>query len=545
MSNVYSRFAVNPTDTTIRRSKMDQPHSHKTTFNAGKLVPIELIECLPGSTYSMNLKSFVRMSTPVHPVMDDCYMDVHFYFVPMRLVWDNFEKFMGASAEAWTQPVEYLIPQISFPNLSGKTGFKKGSVADHFGIPTNVSGGTFNALPFRCYALIWNQWYRDQNLQDEILINKGDARVRGDQGLNDDFLTTAQLGGALCPVAKYHDYFTSALPDPQKGPDVLIPLGESTAQVQADGPFKLKASSQVFTLGNFSSNNQVPQYGDENGTYAKANTLGNVPLQYADGLEVVGESLGPTVNQLRQAFGLQTLYEKDALYGTRYTEILRGHFQTVSPDFRLQRAEFIGGRHFRLNMSQVLQTSSTDATSPQGNTAAFSATADADHVFTYSCVEHGYIIGLAMVRNAQSYQQGMDKLWLRERRFEYFWPELGNLGNLPVYNGEIFYSGDTNKDKEVFGYQEAWADYRYKPSKVTGAFRSNYEGSLDVWHYADYYTARPVLGDEWIRATSQNIDRTLAVSSSVEDQFLCEFQYDLTAVLPMPLYSMGAALGRH
>lgn len=544
MSNVYSRFAVNPTDTTIRRSKMEQPHSHKTTFNAGKLVPIELIECLPGSTYSMNLKSFVRMSTPVHPVMDDCYMDIHFYFVPVRLVWDNFEKFMGASAEAWTQPVEYLIPQITFPNTTGKIGFKKGSVADHFGVPTNVSGGTFNALPFRCYALIWNQWYRDQNLQDEILINKGDARVTGDQGLNDDFLTTAIKGGALCPVAKYHDYFTSSLPDPQRGPDVMLPI--QPPDLVSDGVMKFNSinSASSYSIGKWSSSGLELQQGNSAGTGSLDSNNPGAYI-YKSGIQIDETIIGPTVNQLRQAFGLQTLYEKDALYGTRYTEILRGHFQTVSPDFRLQRSEYIGGRHFRLNMSQVLQTSSTDATSPQGNTAAFSATADSDHVFTYSCVEHGYIIGVAMVRNDQSYQQGLEKLWLRERRFDFYWPELANLGNLPVYNGEIYYSGDTTKDKEVFGYQEAWADYRYKPSKVTGAFRSNYSGSLDVWHYADYYSSRPVLGDAWIRATPQNIDRTLAVSSAVEDQFLCEFQYDLTAVLPMPLYSMGAALGRH
>lgn len=565
----YSRFSVNPVSVEAKRSSWMAPHGHKTTFNAGKLVPIDIIECLPGDTFSMEHSVFMRMSTPIHPVMDDCYLDVHYYFVPWRLVWDDYDKFFGANDDPWANTDEEIIPQLTIPGDSYGSGENKGfsfkSVADYFGIPPQQGGErpssinpdirpyTINALPFRAYCKIWNDWYRDENLQYAIDIHT-DSVTREGKNLTGEPFLSAQYGGDLLPVCKYHDYFTSALPYPQKGEDVIIPMGDGLANVVGTGALRLSGTSNIG--GSFvqplragtvvgTGNTVIGDNLDSSYTWAP-----NTALLYDSGLAVEQDSiLGPSINQLRQAFALQRMFEIDALYGTRYNEFVRGHFGVTVPDYRIARSEYIGGRHVTVNMSQVLQTSSSDSTSPQGNAAAFSATGDRNHVFSYSCVEHGYIIGVCMVRNAQTYQQGLNRMWSRKRRFDVYHPELAYLGNQPIYRKEIrlpdSYDVSDGEDSDIFGYQEAWADYRYLPSRVSSAFRSSYNGSLDIWHYADYYIGMPTLSDSWIQATDANIDRTLAVQSSLEDQFIADFQFNLKCVRVMPTYSIPTGLGHH
>lgn len=558
----YSRFSVNPTDIDVKRSAWITPHGHKTTFNAGKLVPIELIECLPGDTFSMEHAVLMRMSTPIHPVMDDCYLDIHYFFVPWRIIWDDLDEFFGANEDPWAQQNEGLIPQLRIPppdiGTDTEDGFDFKSVADYLGIPPKVGGLqntsispdyqpiTVNALPFRAYCKIWNDWYRDENIQYAVDIYK-DSVTRLGSRLTGDPLISAQLGGDLLPVAKYHDYFTSALPFPQKGEDVFLPLSEGNASVIPDGTLYLRGDAP----GGGVAIHRLNAGSDVNGGQNVVAGIGDsyrwsegASLSYERGLAVDSDALiGPSINQLRQAFALQRLFEIDALYGTRYNEMVRGHFGVTIPDYRIQRSEYIGGRHVQVNMSQVLQTSSSDTISPQGNTAAYSATGDRANVFTYSALEHGYIMGVAMVRNAQTYQQGLNKLWMRRRRFDVYHPELAYLGNQPIYQREIFLDGRVSDDKDpVFGYQEAWADYRYMPDRVSASFRSAYNGSLDIWHYADYYTQAPTLSPDWIAATDVNINRTLAVSSEVEDQFIADFSFKLKCVRVMPPYSMGARL---
>lgn len=564
MSNqAYSRFSVNPVDVDVKRSSWRAHHNHRTTFNAGKLVPIQIFECLPGDTFIQDHGVMMRMSTPIHPVLDDCYLDIHYYFVPLRLIFENFDKFFGANDDPWANTEEEIIPQLRIPDKHDGTelpGFDYKSVADYLGVPparggydfTTLAPGeyppvdyqphTINALPFRAYCKIWNDWYRDENIQYAVDIHT-DSVTRVGSRLTGNPLLSAQFGGDLLPVCKYHDYFTSSLPYPQKGEDVMLPMQEGTLPLSYDGPMKLWARDPN---GNSTTIQPVINEGFGYVIQGSSPPAQGAGVYYESGLEVSADSLiGPSINQLRQAFALQRMFEIDALYGTRYNEFVRGHFGVTVPDYRIARSEYIGGRHIQVNMSQVLQTSSTDEVSPQGNTAAYSATGDRSSVFTYTCVEHGYIMGVAMVRNAQSYQQGLHRLWSRKRRFDVYHPELAFLSNQPVYTKELYFDGQTGDDGSIFGYQEAWADYRYFPDRVSGAFRSDYPQSLDIWHYADDYAEAPILSPDWIEASMANIDRTLAVSSDVEDQFIADFGFNLKCVRVMPTYSIPAGLAHH
>lgn len=544
MRNIVNRLSSLP-QVNIKRSKFDMtPHHHLTTLNAGELIPIYVLECLPGATYKLQTRDLVRMSTPIHPVMDDCYLDTYFFFVPNRLVWDNWEEFMGENKTSyWTKDMpSYTVPQLTFPIR----GAEKGSIADYMGIPTDVTGISVNALPFRAYRLIWNEWFRDENVFAPVFINtsKNDNQY-GSMAAGP--FATSSFGAHPLPVCKFHDYFTTSLPSPQRGPDVMLPLGDfapvATSQVYTDnraygdGPVLFRPITGESAFANFEMLNiNVGGY------------LGSNPddsIQTADTTLVVPSNLiadlsqatAATINELRMAFALQSFYEASARYGGRYTELLRGHFGVVSPDARLQRPEYIGGKRVKINMQQVLQTSATNEVSPQGNTAAFSLTADSDKSFTYSSVEHGYIIGLCCVRTKQTYQYGIERFWSRKDMTDFYFPEFAHIGEQPVYNKEIFAAG-TDADDEVFGYQEAWADYRQKFSRVSGAYRSNYAQTLDSWHYAEKYSSAPTLSAAFMEQGYSEIDRTLAVSSSVEDQFLCDFCFELTAVLPMPMYSI-------
>ena len=535
----------------VKRSMFDRSTQHKTTFNAGKLIPLLCDEVLPGDTFSIGLSSVIRMTTPIYPTMDNLYADLYFYYVPTRLLWDHWEEFNGSNEDTfWTQPTEYEIPQINSPD----GGWSKGTIADYLGLPTNVAlkdSHSINHLPFRGVVKVWNDWFRDQNLQTPAFLSLGDSDTTGSNGSN--YVSDAIAGGMPLPVAKFHDYFTSALPEPQKGPDVLLPLGDSAPVVTVDGlDNHLSSSLSLKILGtkplknNYTYDLVFGSIADTSTTrlgYAAARSGEGVGDEYISNIYPANlqadlrSATASTVSQLRQAFAVQRLYERDARGGTRYIEILKSHFGVSSPDGRLQRSEYLGGKRVPINIDQVVQTSSTDSVSPQGNTAGYSLTGDVSSIFTKSFTEHGYLFAFVCVRNENTYQQGVEKLWSRKRRFDFYWPALANISEQPIFNKEIYAQG-TNEDDEVFGYQEPWAEYRYKPSRVSGAFRSNYAQTLDSWHYADYYTSLPVLSDSFIRSSQSNVDRTLAVQSSVEDQFIADFYFDIRSVRPMPVYSV-------
>lgn len=561
--NSETLFSFNPTNLDIQRSKFVRPSQHKTTFNAGDLIPIYVDEILPGDTASLDMSTIVRMATPIYPVMDNAYIDFYFFFVPNRLVWDHWKEFNGENNSTyWEQPIEYEIPQIEAP----ENGWNKGTIADYMGLPTKIGNISISALPFRAYALIWNEWFRDENLKQPANIAKDETTQTGSNG--NDEIADAQLGGKPLKVAKYADYFTTALPQPQKGPDVLLPIGGIASEIPVIGDGKAIGLKVPYNPAQYVGLDAKSKIGvgtvlsyNPNGYNEEAapdGNTGSLPTSYDEhsyvaltdeinksGLVAVTNATGQsTINMLRQAFAIQRLYEKDARGGTRYTEILRSHFGVISPDARLQRPEYLGGSRVPINMDQVIQTSSTDANSPQGNTAAYSMTSHTEHTFTKSFTEHGLLIGLACIRTDHTYQQGIERFWSRKKRFDFYWPTLANIGEQAILNKEIYAQG-TSADDEAFGYQEPWAEYRYKPSRVSGAFRSNYAQTLDAWHYADYYDSQPYLSSGWINEVSDNIDRTIAVSEELEDQFIADFFFKNTMVRPMPLYSIPGLIDHH
>ena len=554
--NTESHFAVLP-KIDIQRSTFDRSTQHKTTFNAGELIPIYVDEVLPGDTFNVETACVIRMSTPIHPVMDNCYLDTYFFFVPNRIIWNHWKEFNGENTTtAWEQETEYEIPQIKSPT----GGWQKGTIADYMGIPIGIENISINHLPFRAYVMIWNEWFRDQNLQVPAYLTKDDSTTTGTNG--NTYQSDAQCGGKPLPVNKYHDYFTSALPEPQKGPAVELPLGETallkitednqTYQPQGgtNGKGYIKLQPEMY----LNENLFTPLYVSENGALTPSSESTSIDKDSAAGMNNyinkinlvtdLSTATAATINSLRQAFQIQKLYERDARGGTRYTEIIKSHFGVTSPDGRQQRPEYLGGNRIPINIQQVLQTSSTDETSPQGNTAAYSLTGNKSGSFTKSFTEHGYIIGLCCVRTEHTYQQGIERMWNRKRRFDFYWPEFANIGEQAILNKELYATG-TDQDDEAFGYQEPWAEYRYKPSRISGAFRSTYQTSLDVWHYGDKYNSLPILGNEFIKETTTNIDRTLAVQSSTEDQFIADFYFRNITTRPMPIYSIPGLIDHH
>lgn len=544
--NIENHFSHLPANIDIRRSRFRRPFDHKTTLNTGDLIPLYVDEILPGDTVNMDMAMAVRMSTPIYPVMDNAYLDTYWFFVPNRLVWEHWKEFNGENNTTyWEQPIEYTIPQITAP----EGGWKKGTLADYMGLPTQKDIEV-NALFGRAYTLIWNEWFRDQNVQPPIMVPNTDTTQTGD---NENPVNL----GKPAKVNKYHDYFTSALPAPLKGPDVMLPLGNEVPVVgngKVIGLMTGAAEGRKYWGMDYiynGSNNLTISPSILGQTLPSSAPTDMPDMRAAIGLSDNPEnsgmvadlslSTGATINQLRQAFAIQRLYERDARGGTRYTEILRSHFGVVSPDARLQRPEYLGGTRVNINMSQVVQTSSTNETSPQGNTAAFSLTNAHDGTWTQSFTEHGILMCVAAIRTDHTYQQGIERMWSRKDRFDFYWPALANIGEQAVLNKEIYVSEDAT-DEEVFGYQEAWAEYRYKPSRVSGAFRSNYQQSLDMWHYADDYETRPTLSEDWMFETRNNVNRTLAVQDSLEDQFIGDFYFMGTWTRPMPLYSIPGLL---
>lgn len=545
------------------RSKFDRSHQLLTTINEGELVPIYCDEVLPGDTAKVRLNGLIRMSTPIYPIMDNCYMDTYFFFVPCRLLWEHWENMFGENnTDYWAEKTEYSTPKCK---IGGKSGLKNGSIGDYFGLPTEVKNQIeVNALPARAYAMIYNEWFRDENLEAPLMLGykKSDEAgedqdpISAETNANSPSRTTDTNEANLyarkpAKAGKFHDYFTSCLPSPLKSDPVELSLtGNAPIRLgQSNGEYLDTATAITMTVGATQTSNKAgtltyqKEYNkpgekaqlEFSGTYGATGSVGDGGWMMADLSGVSAISIA----DLRMSIALQHIFEADARNGTRYREFLSGTWGVTSPDSRLQIPEYIGGQRIAINVNQVVQTSQTDTTTGQalGNTAAYSLTTCSKEMVDYAATEYGYIIGLAVVRVEHSYQQGLATKWTRGGRFTYYDPRLAALGEQPVYNREIYAQG-TAEDDEIFGYQEAWADYRYKPSYVTGEMRSNYQTSLDAWHYADDYKALPRLSAEWIQEGKENIDRTIAVTSNVSHQFLCDFYFNEEWYREMPIYSI-------
>lgn len=552
--NTESHFSLLPR-VDIQRSRFDRSASLKTSFNAGNIVPFFLEEVLPGDTFNVKTSRVVRMQTLLTPMMDNVYLDTYYFFVPNRLVWDHWKEFCGENTEsAWIPETEYSIPQITAP----AGGWNVGTLADYFGVPTGVSGLSVSALPFRAYALIMNEWFRDENLQDPLVVPTDDSTVAGVN--TGTFVTDVAKGGLPYIACKYHDYFTSALPAPQKGPDVMIPVASAaqgyvypSASVNPDfashfnGGLKWVDQSGLIVSnadGSFTENAGIFTRGGVSSIFKGSSFTSIAPGNLM--VDFSGSGQAATINQLRLAFQIQKFYEKQARGGSRYTEVVRSFFGVSSPDARLQRPEYLGGNRTPINVNQVIQQSGTgeSVNTPQGTVVGMSLTTDSHSDFTKSFTEHGFIIGVMVARYDHTYQQGINRLWSRKDKFDYYWPVFANIGEQAIKNKEIYAQGNSTDD-EVFGYQEAWAEYRYKPNQVTGEMRSQYAKSLDVWHLADDYSKLPSLSAEWIQEDGKTIDRVLAVSSDLANQFFADIYVKNYCTRPMPMYSIPGLIDHH
>lgn len=501
----------------IPRSSFNRSHTIKTTFDSGDLIPIFVDEALPGDTFKVKLTAFSRMATPIYPIMDNLFMDVFFFSIPNRLLWDNWEKFCGEQVDPGDS-IDYTIPRIGGPAYGGQA--LEGTIYDYFGLPTKVDDimNHASALPLRAYNRVYNEWFRDQNLQDSLDLPLGDGPDIANDTERDSLYALRKRG-------KRHDYFTSALPWPQKGDSVDLPLGQY-APVVASGD-----GYPTFEDGSGNNQGYLLSTSQDVTTFISQNGVMNwrEPNLQAD----LSTATAATINQLRQAFQVQKLLERDARGGTRYVEIIKAHFGVTTPSAGW-RSEYLGGGTRMVNISPIAQTSSTDSTSPQGNLAAMGTTTLDGIGFTKSFTEHCTIIGLVNVRADLTYQQGLNRMWSRSTRYDFYWPSLSNIGEQSVLNQELYYQG-TGADDNVFGYQERYAEYRYKPSNITGAFRSNAATPLDSWHLAQDFSSLPSLNSTFIE-DNPPVSRVVAVPS--EPEFLFDGYFDMNCVRPMPLYGV-------
>lgn len=544
--NRNNHFANFPT-IDITRTRMSINNRLKTTYDSSYLVPVYLCEVVPGDSIEMKLHQATRMATPIFPVMDTAMQDVFFFHAPYRILWDKYKEFYGENTtpEEWASPTEYEIPQIKSP----EGGWGENTLADYFGLPINVNMEVSH-LPFRMYAMIWNEYFRNVMTKTSVYINKDETTLEGKNTIEDP-VTDAQLGGGLLKVARFHDMFTSAATQPSRGGDVMLPIGGTSGMLPV-----ITRSDFTIPAGTADVEPLRLAYIDGSADPTSARTIGFGRAKKDAVTQILSESVtgdakyvyprnlwadasgttstGSTMFDFFRAYAVQNLLYRDGINGTRYRSLIKSHYRTTISDSTAQVPEYLGGARYTVNMDQVMQTSSTDAVSPQGNVSGFSLTSSSDPMFVKSFEEPGLVMGLVCIRNVESYQQGIEKLWSKKSRFDFYYPELSNIGDMAILNKEIYAQG-TAQDDEVFGYQEAWYEYRMKPSQVTGRFRSNATQPLDSWHYANYFDSLPTL-EGLNDATDENIERTIAVQS--EPQFISDMYFDATFTRPMPAYSI-------
>ena len=533
-------------ETHVSRTRFKRDQNILTTFDAGRLIPFYVDEVLPGDTFSVDTAAIIRMTTPKYPVMDDAYIDIYYFFCPNRILWDNFKRFMGEADETpWMPTQTYKVPKI---RINGHTGVKApqvGSILDYMGVPAErIEEGTnteINALPIRAYVKIWNEFFRDQNVGNpaELWLNDDDTDYV-DQDPNDEDNTTtlhqAHGGGRCLPVSRFHDYFSSCLPYAQRGPEVTIPMaGNAPVQLFNEQELKNQWTTDI-TLSNLKIRNTTGELNPAEVTGEYSAAVGSLSINDYLGANLSGVQAA-SINQLRQAFAVQHYYEALARGGSRYREQVRALFGVSISDKTVQVPEYLGGGRYHVNINQIVQTSGqqTANDTPIGETGAMSVTPINESSFTKSFEEHGFVIGVLCVRHDHSYQQGLERFWSRTDRLDYYFPQFANLGEQPVKKKEIYLTG-TKVDEETFGYQEAWADYRMKPNRVSGKMRSNVTGTLDFWHYADNYSTVPTLSEGWMNEGKAEIARTLIVQD--EPQFFGAIRVMNKTTRCMPLYSV-------
>lgn len=564
--NVESHFSELPA-AEIQRSTFDRSASYKTSFNAGDVIPFFVDEVLPGDTFDVTTAKVVRSQTMLTPVMDNIFLDTYFFFVPNRLVWQHWKEFCGENtAGAWAPKTEYTLPTIAPP----AGGFALGTIADYMGLPIGVEWKATDelaphALPFRGYALICNEFFRDENLSDPLLIPLDDANQTGSNG--DNYISDVANGGKPFKAARYHDVYSSCLPAPQKGESVGIPIevpgfAGGTFPVVTSSKENITEGDKGYSLflrnatGTNNYNSELTLGSLWGGTYngspyidvsTDSKSTGNpyvVPTNLQTTIPPAGDGesteVSFSVNELRLAFAYQRFLESLARNGSRYTELLLGLFGVRSPDASLQRPEYLGGNRIPISVNEVTNNAQTEKDF-LGDLGAKSQTADVNHDFTKSFTEHGFVFGLFVARYDHSYSQGLQRFWMRKKFTDFYNPKFAHLGEVPVYQAELYAKDNFTKER-VFGYQEIWSEYRYKPNMVTSEMRPGVENSLAFWHLADHYTEAPTLSDGWIREDKANVDRVLAVTSEAANQFWCDIYIRNKCTRPMPMYSVPGML---